>query len=251
MPKVSIITATYNSEEFIKETWLSIKNQSFTDWEWLITDDCSTDGTISILESLSQQDNRVRIFRNNVNSGAAVSRNLSLSQARGEFIAFIDSDDLWTSEKLSIQLAFMEREGHNFTFTGYSLISEAGNTIDKTIDVSRSQCAFGYRDMLLKKATLGCSTVMLRRTAFSDLTMPNIRTGQDYALWLKLLKSDAGKAFLIDKPLMHYRIVTNSISRNKIKKARRQWSIYREIENLSLPDTLYCFTNYVIRAFIR
>lgn len=250
MPKVSIITATYNSDKFIIATYESIKSQTLTDWEWLITDDCSSDKTKEFLNKIQSEDSRVRVFHNAVNSGAAISRNCSISHATGEYLAFIDSDDLWVKEKLSEQISFMEKYDYGFSFTGYKLMDESGVLINKYIDVDRRKKSFNYRDMLLKKATLGCSTVILKCDRFDDLMMPDIRTGQDYALWLKILKN-GGAAFLLDKPLMHYRIVSNSISRNKIKKAKRQWSIYRKIERIPLPFSLYCFLNYIVRAITR
>lgn len=250
MPKISIITATYNSEKFIDKTYRSILNQSITDWEWLITDDCSTDETRNILLKLKSNDSRIKIFHNEVNSGAAVSRNCSINNSSGEYLAFIDSDDLWMESKLEEQIIFMEDNQCDFSFTGYHLMSEEGLPLNKSIDIDKIKRTFNYRDILLKKATLGCSTVMLKRNAFTDLMMPNIRTGQDYALWLKLLKQKRTAA-LIDRPLMKYRIVTNSISRNKLKKAKRQWCIYRDIERLPLSLSLYCFVSYAIRAIIR
>lgn len=245
---ISIITATYNSSQVIQATYHSICAQTYSDWEWLITDDCSSDNTLEIITGLSEQDDRVRVFQTDVNSGAAVSRNKSISEATGDNIAFIDSDDLWAPDKLQRQLEFME-EHINFSFTAYRLINETGDPINQTVDANQNG-AFGYEDMLRKKATLGCSTVMLRREAFKDLSMPLLRTGQDYATWLKLLKS-GNKAHLLNEVLTSYRIMPNSISRNKIKKAKRQWQIYRDVEELPLFKSLICFCFYAWRAVFR
>ncbi|UTV26979.1 glycosyltransferase family 2 protein [Photobacterium atrarenae] len=246
---ISIITPTYNSSEQIRETYLSIKNQTYSNWEWLVTDDCSTDNTYDILKELSDNDKRIRIFRNEVNSGAAHSRNNSISQSNGHYLAFIDSDDLWLPSKLETQLSFMVDNRVDFSFTCYELIDESGELCGKVVDshLSGPVC---YDDMLRKKATLGCSTVMLKVDSFNDLNMPLIRTGQDYALWLKLLKEDS-LAYPILKVLTRYRIMPNSISRNKIKKARRQWQIYRDIEKLSLFISIECFIYYAYRAVFR
>ncbi|MCJ8319614.1 MAG: glycosyltransferase [Colwellia sp.] len=248
MGLISIITATYNSSDTVEKTYQSIREQSYTEWEWLITDDCSTDNTLEIIEGISQKDSRVKVYSNPVNSGAAVSRNNSLNHVAGTFIAFIDSDDLWQPNKLDKQLDFM---GNNidFSFTGYGLIDEQGSQLDKFVDINQSG-AFGYHDMLKKKATLGCSTVMLRRNAFTDISMPLLRTGQDYATWLKLLKSGK-EAHLLNEVLTHYRIMPNSISRNKFKKAKRQWQIYRGVEKLPLLTSVICFYFYAYRAVFR
>lgn len=249
MPLVSIITATYNSENEILETYYSIKNQSVIDFEWLITDDCSSDNTRSLLVNLAKDDDRIKVFLNDVNSGAAVSRNNSLKHASGEFIAFIDSDDLWVRDKLEKQIKFMRKNGVAFSFTAYSLIDKCGKDLNRIVD-SRLKNPVTYNDMLFKKATLGCSTVMLKRNGFENISMPNIRTGQDYALWLNLLK-ETEFAFPISEVLTRYRILPNSISRNKFKKAIRQWSIYRDLEKLSLIKSLFCFFFYAWRAVFR
>lgn len=248
MHLISIITATYNSSSELLETYKSISSQTLDNWEWLVTDDCSSDSTYQLLQEISEKDQRVKVYKNAVNSGAAVARNSSLSHAKGDFIAFIDSDDCWLPNKLEKQVAFM---GNNidFSFTAYTLIDHCGDSIGKTVDTTQTGF-FTYEDMLRKKATLGCSTVMLRRNAFSDISMPSLRTGQDYATWLKLLKS--GKhAYLLNEVLTCYRIMPNSISRNKIKKAKRQWQIYREVEKLPFIKTVFCFTFYAWRAVFR
>lgn len=245
---VSIITPSYNCSSTLAETATSIFDQTYQHWEWLITDDCSDSQTQELLAQLQAQDSRIKVFYNTVNQGAALSRNQSLSHAQGEFIAFLDSDDLWLPDKLERQVMFMGDE-IDFSFTAYQLIDNHGHLLAKVVDGQQSG-TFSYHDMLRKKATLGCSTVMLRRRAFNDLNMPLLRTGQDYALWLKLLKSGA-QAHVLAQPLTLYRIMPNSISRNKFKKATRQWQIYRQIEKLSFLTTVYCFVHYAWRAIFR
>lgn len=245
---ISIITATYNSSCSIEETYKSIVAQEYERWEWLITDDCSNDNTLEIIDRICREDPRVKVYSNKINSGAAVSRNNSLKHVAGDFIAFIDSDDLWEPDKLVKQLKFMN-DSIDFSFTAYGLIDEQGHSLGKTVDAGQSGM-FNYEDMLRKKATLGCSTVMLRRAAFNDIYMPLLRTGQDYATWLKLLKTGK-RAHLLNEILTYYRIMPNSISRNKFKKAKRQWQIYREIENLPLYKSVVYFCFYAWRAVFR
>lgn len=247
---VSIVTPTYNSSKYIEETYNSINAQSHTNWEWLVTDDCSSDETFRILKNLASCDGRVKIFINDSNSGAAVTRNKSLSAAQGEYVAFLDSDDLWDKLKLEKQIKFMVSKNIDFSFTSYELIDGESNVLNKFVDMHKLQ-SVTYKDMLKKKATLGCSTVILRRRAFDDLSMPLLRTGQDYAFWLKLMKSKGIRAYLCSDVLTKYRITPNSISRNKIGKSLRQWQIYRKVENLGLLYSLICFVNYGYRAVFR
>ena len=248
-PLVSIITPTYNSMEYIKNTYNCIASQTYQSWEWVVTDDYSSDGTYEVLLSLAEVDSRIKLFRTNKNSGAAVARNISLKNSRGEFVAFIDSDDIWASDKLSKQINFMITANVDFSFTAYQLVNSRGVCLNKTVD-THIEVPVDYESMLRKKATLGCSTVMIRKRAFEDLSMPLIRTGQDYGMWLKLLKTGA-KAYHFNEVLTQYRILPNSISRNKLKKAKRQWEIYREIENLPFLKSIECFCFYAWRAVFR
>lgn len=247
-PLISIITPAYNCADTIHATADSILHQTYSNWEWLITDDCSDQATVETLNNLAQKDTRIRIFRNEDNGGAAVARNTSMSHANGDYIAFLDSDDMWHQDKLAKQVEFMKEDIH-FSFTAYEIVNEHNQSTGQYVD-AKQEGSFNYRDMLCKQATLGCSTVMLRRNAFGDTAMPLLRTGQDYALWLKLLKTGV-EAHILAQPLTRYRIMPNSISRNKVKKAKRQWQIYREVEQLGLLTSAYCFVHYAWRAVFR
>jgi len=248
-PRYSVIMPAYNSVRFIDETILSVINQTFTDWELLIYDDGSTDGSVTAIEEYVSKDPRVKLTKGGQNSGAAAARNKLISDARGEYIAFLDSDDLWLPTKLSEHENVMRNSDVNISFSCYEIMDEQGNRSGKAIDVE-APLRVSYLDMLKKNATMGCLTVVVRRSAFKDLSMPLIRQGQDYALWLKLLK-ETDYAWRIEKVLAVYRIVGGSISRNKVRKAYRQWQIYREIESLSLMHSFYYFSSYVCRALYR
>ncbi|GAA4876938.1 glycosyltransferase family 2 protein [Ferrimonas pelagia] len=248
-PLISIISPTYNSKKFIRETVKSIQGQTYKNWELLITDDCSTDDTWQILGELAEKDSRIKLEKSDVNQGAASSRNASLSRARGDYLAFIDADDIWDNRKLEKQIKFMHEAEIAFSFTSYEIMDENGNRTDKIIDHSVPN-SLGYKDMLMKRATLGCSTVMINKNVVGEIRMPLIRTGQDYATWLNVLKS-GHRAFCLPVPLTKYRIVSDSISRNKVKKAMRQWQIYREIEKIGLFKSAFYFCNYAYRATMR
>jgi teichuronic acid biosynthesis glycosyltransferase TuaG len=242
---------SFNSAGTISESIDSIRSQSYSNWELLITDDCSMDDTIRIIHKYISIDERIKLYENPKNSGAAISRNCSLKNATGEYVAFLDSDDIWLPGKLETQLKSMKNNPKaDFTFTAYELIDVSGLNRGIIVDLQGDNLSFSYTDMLRKKATLGCSTVMFRRLAFEDYMMPLIRTGQDYALWLKLLKTGK-QAYLINHVLTKYRILPNSISRNKFKKCKRQWQIYRDIEQLNFHQSIISFACYAWRAVFR
>ncbi|MDG1733769.1 MAG: glycosyltransferase [Thalassotalea sp.] len=248
-PSVSIIMATFNSSLYLLETVQSIINQSYEDWELLITDDCSTDDTYEHLLKLAKQHENIYVMKNSVNSGAAVARNNSIDKSKGRYIAFLDSDDLWYPEKLKHHLSFIEQNSAALSFTSYALINEHSEPLDKVVD-KEDLGWINYEDLLRKKATLGCSTVVVDRKKIGDFKMPSLRTGQDYATWLQLIKI-SGAALHYPKVLTSYRITPGSISRNKIKKAKRQWQIYRVQERLNVFKATICFCYYAFRAVFR
>jgi teichuronic acid biosynthesis glycosyltransferase TuaG len=248
-PVVSVVTPSFNSENEILECYQTLKNQTISNWEWLVTDDASSDSTPAILADIAAKDARVRPEIMARNRGPGPCRNDSMDRAIGKFLAFLDSDDLWHPEKLEMQLETHTTSGATFTFT--SFMAFRGDLVGRgpVIDPG-PQRYFSYDDMLHKRATLGCSTVMLDRQAVGAQRMPNIRSGQDYAFWLSILKN-GNKALLISTPLMYYRIRPGSVSRNKFKKAARQWEIYRVVEGLPFFRSVGCYFSYVKNALLR
>ncbi|NOI03218.1 glycosyltransferase family 2 protein [Vibrio kanaloae] len=248
-PLISIVTPMYNCSDYISRTIESVLAQTYSNWELLLVDDCSSDNTLDVVTIYENADPRIRVIVLNENSGAAVARNTAISESKGEYLCFIDSDDLWSTEKLSFQLSFMKNNDVDFSFTAFKMIDKTGSDMGKIVDAHLTE-PLCYSDMLKKKATLGCSTVMLNKNCHKEIAMPLLRTGQDYALWLKILKSGVN-AYPINCALTSYRITPNSISRNKLKKARRQWEIYRDIEQLPIQYALSCFIFYAWRAVFR
>ena len=236
---VSIITPSYNSSKFIVETIRSVLSQTYSHWEMIIVDDCSTDNSVEVIKSFVEKDSRIRLVELTENSGAAVARNKAIEEAKGQYIAFLDADDLWDPAKLEKQLDFMIKNNYSFVYSKYSAISEDGNGLSKDL-VFPSKV--GYKD-LLKTCSIGCLTVVLDRGKFTDISMPLIRRGQDYALWLKLLKQ-VDYAYCLDEDLAKYRVLENSLSRNKIKKFKGQWNIYRKIEGLTIWTSLFYIFHY-------
>lgn len=231
---VSIITPTYNCGAFIAETMDSVLAQTYTDWEMIIVDDCSTDDTRSVVEAYQAKDKRFIYYCLEQNSGAAVARTKAMELANGEYMAFLDSDDLWTPDKLERQLKFMNDNGYAFTCTAYEQIDEQSQPLDKVI---KTVPKTDYNRLLLD-CPVGNSTVMYSVAKMGKFQVPNIRKRNDDALWLQMLKKEKYIHGMPDM-LMRYRIRSGSISANKLKVIKYHWILYREIEHLSIPRSVF------------
>ncbi len=237
---VSVIMPSYNSEFFLKESIESVVNQTHSNWEMIIVDDCSKDKSVDIVKEFIKKDSRIQLIVNSVNEGAAVSRNKAIKQAKGDYVAFLDSDDLWLETKLSDQLDFMVNNNYSFTYTYYDQIDEL-NLFLKS--VNKMPIKVNYLDTI-KHNKIGCLTVIFKKDAFNDYFMPQIRKRQDFGLWLKLLKQSE-YAYCLPKTLAKYRIRENSISRNKLSLIKFHWELYRNIENHSIVKSIY-YISYLI-----
>lgn len=243
-PIISVVMPSYNSENFIKESIGSVQNQTFKNWELIVTDDASMDHTVSILKSFSKNDSRIKYHVNLKNSGAAVTRNNCLKMVQGRFIAFLDSDDLWYPTKLEEQLAFMKKNKSPISFTSYELVNEKGNSLNQTVKSISSIDYTGY----LKNTIIGMSTSMIDTSLVKkEFKFVNIRTRQDCYLWMTLLKR-GHIAKGIDKVLGAYRVREGSISANKVKAAKQVWFLYYHLEKLGLSNSVYYFSCYVFNA---
>lgn len=243
--EVSVITPVYNAEEFLAETMESVLKQSYTAFEFLLIDDCSTDTSAKMIKDFAKKDARVKYIKLAENSGAAVARNKGLEEAQGRFIAFVDSDDLWHPEKLEKQLTYMKSEDKAFTYTKYERISEQGEFLGAPAFPSRLNYAG-----LLKNTAIACSTVVIDRTVIGDFRMPLVRKGQDTATWLQILKTH-DYAYLVDEVLNQYRSRSGSLSSDKLGALKRTWNTYRNLENLPLHKASYYFVFYVLNAVKR
>lgn len=231
---ISIITPTYNCAQFISETIESVLSQTYKNWEMIIVDDCSTDDTKQIVETYRRNDNRIRYYCLERNSGAAVARTKAMELAKGNYMAFLDSDDLWMPDKLEKQLKIMQDNQWNFTCTNYEQIDETGVSLNKII---KSIKKTDYNRLLLD-CPVGNSTVMYNVRAMGKFEVPNIRKRNDDALWLQMLKKEQ-YMYGIDKVLMRYRLRIGSISSNKMTLIKYHWCLYRKIEHLSIARS--CF----------
>jgi len=236
---VSIITPVYNAEKFISESIESVLNQTYNNWEMILVDDCSSDKSSEIINKYAEKDDRIKYIKLDINSGAAVARNTAIEASKGRYIAFLDSDDLWKPKKLERQLNFMKDNDVAFSFTGYDIIDEYGNEMNKSVQVPYK---IDYNG-LLKNTIIGCLTVVVDKEKIGNFKMPLIRTRQDLATWLMILRR-GHIAYGINEPLANYRYVENSISSNKIKVMKKNWYVYRKIENLSLIKSTYVFILY-------
>lgn len=231
---ISIITPTYNCGKFIEETIESVIIQTYQNWEMIIVDDCSTDNTKEIVEKYIRQDNRIKYHLLKENSGAAVARTKAMELASGSYMAFLDSDDLWTEDKLERQLSFMKNNGYYFTCTAYEQIDEAGAPLNKTI---KTKNKINYNGVLLS-CPVGNSTVMYAVNKLGKFVVPNIRKRNDDALWLQMLKKEK-YIYGMSAVLMKYRVRSNSISSNKLDLVKYHWYLYRKIENLSVIRSVF------------
>lgn len=231
---VSIITPTYNCGRFIGETIESVQKQTYTNWEMVIVDDCSIDRTKEIVEEYISKDARIQYYCLENNSGAAVARTRAMQLADGEYMAFLDADDLWTEDKLEKQLQFMKQNKYAFSCTSYEQIDEDGNLTNKIVKTIPKT---SYSRLLLD-CPVGNSTVMYSVKKMGKFEVPNIRKRNDDALWLQMLKKEK---YIMGMPdiLMKYRIRRNSISSNKLKVIKYHWILYREIEHLNIFRSLF------------
>ena len=240
---VSIITPVYNASRYITETIESVLAQTYPDWELLLSDDCSTDDSMAIANSYHQMDGRVKLLTSEENTGPAGCRNRAIQAARGKYIAFLDSDDLWIPDKLELQVEFMNRGGYDVSFSAYQKIDEQSKNIGGQIYVPFS---VNYEE-LLNSNVIPCLTAMYDAERLGKFYMEDIGH-EDYLYWLKILK-EGYVAHGIDRLLAYYRVRSDSLSNNKLKAASFQWNIYRNAEKFSVWKSLYHFSIYSYHGF--
>lgn len=240
---VSIITPAYNAEKYIAETIESVLNQTYQNWEMIIVNDCSKDNTEKIVQSYILKDKRIRLISLENNGGVAVARNVAIKNAKGRYIAFLDSDDIWKKEKLQKQVGFMRMNGYAFTYTNYRQFKKNICGAKPEIGIS-SEISYEYA---LKGNPIGCLTVMLDREQIKFIEFIQARH-EDYRLWLRILKQGIN-AYGINESLAYYRVGNNeSVSGNKFKSILWTWKVFREDQKLSFVKTVCCMFFYVIRA---
>lgn len=220
---VSIVMPSYNSATYIAETITSVRAQTYGDWELLVVDDCSQDDTVKVVKAMAAEDDRIQVFVNERNLGAACSRNKALREAKGDWVAFLDSDDLWAPEKLKEQLAFMVANDYDFTFTDYRIVGVDGKMspyVFTSPDVVR-------RRDLLRYCFFSTITVMYRRDAVGLIQIADLKKNNDYAMWLQA--STRVDCFRYPKPLSVYCRREGSISSgSKLKLIKHHYIMFRK-----------------------
>ncbi|TBN00175.1 glycosyltransferase family 2 protein [Hyunsoonleella flava] len=243
--KVSIITPTYNSERFIKATIQSVLSQTYTNWELLIIDDASTDGTLEIINGFISKQKNINVLQNQVNQGAAVSRNLGIKKASGDFIAFLDSDDLWKPSKLEKQVEFMIKHNIDVCFSSYDLMDENGKLLYKTV---KALPKLTYKKFL-KCNYIGNLTGMYNAGTLGKVYSPNLLKRQDWLIWLKAVEKSKKPTMGIEEPLAIYRVRKKSISSNKINMLKYNYLVYRKGLGFSVPKSISSLMVFLYEYF--
>lgn len=241
-PLVSVITPAYNCSAYIKQCIDSVINQTYKNWEMIIVNDKSTDNTVSIVESYLKKDNRIKLYNQEKNAGAAAARNKALEKSNARFVAFLDSDDAWKSNKLEKQVDFMLKNYYGFTFSSYEIMGTKNVNRKKVIRVP-SQINY---NQYLKNTVIGCLTVMMDKERLGQIRMEEGFL-EDVLTWMKYLKQGY-IAYGLNESLAYYRIAENSASSNKIRNAKRYFWCLRNKQKLSLGRSIYCQVGYMFNA---
>ncbi|EIQ7476423.1 glycosyltransferase family 2 protein [Vibrio parahaemolyticus] len=240
---VSVIMPTYNSAGTVVESIQSVLSQTYKNWELIIVDDRSTDNTWQVIQTYADKYDNIRIYQNKENLGAGASRNFAIKKARGRFIAFLDSDDLWTEDKLAEQIPFMLKNNYPLTYTHYSRFNS-----EEELSVVTAPEYTTYKKLMYSNV-IGCLTAVYDTQALGKRYMPLIRKRQDMGLWLDILK-DTPKAYCLPKALAKYRM-DSGMTANKFSVLSYQWKFYRDVVGLSLPRSLFTFSVYAVKGTMK
>jgi glycosyltransferase involved in cell wall biosynthesis len=239
-PLVSVLMPVYNSSKFVSAAIESVLAQVYTHWELIIVDDASTDDTAAIVEKLSASHPKIKFLKLRVNQGPGFCRNKATEMARGAYIAFLDSDDLWAPEKLLVQLNFMLKNDCTVSLTSYLHIDEKGNLLNKRI---KAMPTLSYKKQRSNNY-IGNLTGMYHAASLGKITSPEIPKRQDWALWLEAIKRSKKPAKGIAQDLAFYRIRKDSVSANKVGLLKHNFNFYKNHLGYSIPVSLYfmgCF----------
>lgn len=238
---VSVVMPNFNGARFIGHAVRSVLDQTYATLELLVCDDGSTDDSMKRLQALASEDKRVRILTNAEGKGPGAARNYATTMARGRYIAFLDSDDIWERDKLSLQLKLMQSEDSPLSYTALRKMDDHGDFISDTIVVPDRT---NYRT-LLKSNVIACSSAVYDVSKVGKRYMPFVDKSEDFPLWLGILK-EGHEAVGCAEPLLRYRVHATSYSANKLRAAACYWQILRQFEHLSMARSAYYFAHYAV-----
>lgn len=248
---VSIITPTYNSEQFIVQTIQSVQAQSYTNWEMIIVDDCSTDATFKILQQQATLDSRIKIQKSESNSGAGIARQKAIVMAKGQYIAFLDSDDLWKPTKLQSQLYFMQTKNLAVTYCFYELMDEEGKLLNEIV---KSPNTIDFKKMFYSN-WIGNLTGIYDASKLGKVSISSFRKRQDWIMWLNVIK-DQPEVFVLPENLAIYRVRKDSISSSKIKLLKSNFLVYKSFHGQNyfkacISMSIFLYTHFIIKKRYR
>ncbi|MDB4834952.1 glycosyltransferase [Cyclobacteriaceae bacterium] len=241
---VSIVMPLYNAEKFLKKTVQSVINQTYKNWELIIVNDCSPDNSLNIAQGID--DDRVKVYSLEENSGSGIARNLGIFKAEGDYITFLDADDIWDDKKLELHIAFMKEKNADFSHCNYGYIDENDKPIKEEFHVSEEVT---YKQ-LLKRTEISCLTGMYYAKRIGKFYMSEHRRKQDYALWLSILKSGY-KSYGLNECLAYYRQHSGSATTKKYKLILRHITFLRDTQGMNLFQSLYYTFWYVYNGVIK
>lgn len=245
-PLVSIIVPVYNAASFLGETIQTVLCQTYKNWELILVDDKSSDESVDLIEEAQVKDPRIQLIKLSVNSGAAHARNVGLESANGQYIAFLDADDLWLPGKLKLQMDAIRSTSSGFLYGSYQFANEKGAPVAGPVSVPLS---ISYKEAL-KNPIIWTSTVLVDTGIVSKslLKMPDVRRGQDAATWWRILRVTGERAIGLQASLAYYRRTNGTLSSNKWRALSRTWCLYRKVEGLGYIKSFYYFMFYIMNA---
>lgn len=244
---ISIITPLYNAEKYFSDTFNSVINQTYQNWEWIIVNDCSTDNSLELAIKLKKEDKRIKIISLEKNSGPSAARNAALNLARGDYISFIDSDDMWDKYFLEEQLNFIKKNNYDFVYSSFNRLCIDGKVVPYVVPLTASY------DSILKGNPICPDTVLYNFQKFNeyrfDVNLDKKNDREDLAMWYMMLKKENCIACGNPKVLATYRLGNDTRSSKKIKLISGQWRVYRNIAKFNIFKSFYCLCCWSIYGF--
>lgn len=244
-PLITVVMPNYNGRRFVEQAIDSVLNQTYSNFELLVVDDCSKDDSLQLIQQKAQSDDRIRVIALEYNAGVANARNVGIKEAKGAFIALLDNDDLWTEDKLERQLA-LANKGADIVYCSYDFIDEQNNSIKKPFIVPQ-QTNF---NKMLASSVISCSTSFIKTELMQAHPFNPDFYHEDYVLWMELLRV-CSTAYGDQKVLMHYRQVNGSRSNKKGNAAKERWNTYRKALKLNAVTSAWAFARYAVNGVVK